>query len=127
MDLCLQRIIDEMKLNGKKQYELTDYLGLRHATFGNWKKGMNSSYKKYIHAIADFLGVSVEYLRGETDVKQKPSVLSDRGQWDGAVKVLTPHEERLILAYRAQPALQAAVDKLLDIEEEASPSQIETA
>ena len=82
---------------------------------------------KYIHAIADFLGVSVEYLRGETDIKQKPSVLSDRGLWDGAVKVLTPHEEWLILAYRAQPALQAAVDKLLDIEEEASPSQIETA
>lgn len=80
MDLCLQRIIDEMKNQKKKQYELTDYLGLNHNSFGNWKQGLNSSYKKYLHAIAEYLGVSVEYLRGETDIKEKhpaPSVTDD--------------------------------------------------
>lgn len=127
MDIMHQRIFEELRKPGKSQKGLADYLGVKQQAVTNWKQELNTAYTKYIHGIAEYLGVSVEYLRGETDIKQKPSVLSDRGQWDGAVKVLTPHEERLILAYRAQPALQAAVDKLLDIEEEASPSQIETA
>ncbi len=77
MDNMLQRIIDEMKLQRKKQFELTDFLGLNHNTFGNWKSGLNSSYKKYIHAIAEFLNVSVEYLKGETDTKKAPPVDKD--------------------------------------------------
>jgi transcriptional regulator with XRE-family HTH domain len=72
MDGILEKIIKEMTAQGKKQYELTDFLGLNHNTFGNWKSGLNQSYLKYLHAIADFLGVSVEYLKGETDIKEKP-------------------------------------------------------
>lgn len=127
MDIMHQRIFEELRLQRKSQKMLADHLNLKQQAITNWKQELNTSYRKYIHGIADFLGVSVEYLRGETDQKEKPPVLSDRERCDGAVKILTPHEERLILAYRSQPALQAAVDKLLDIEEEASPSQIETA
>lgn len=72
MDSILEKIIKEMNEQNKKQYELTDFLGLNHNTFGNWKSGLNRSYLKYLHAIADFLGVSVEYLHGETDIKEKP-------------------------------------------------------
>lgn len=72
MDPILERIIQELQLHEKKQKDLTDFLGLTHNIFGNWKSGRNASYKKYLHAIADFLGVSVEYLRGETDIKQNP-------------------------------------------------------
>lgn len=127
MDLTLERIVAELKEKGLKKTDLTTHLGMVNSAFGNWLAGRNTSYHRYLHGIADFLGVSVEYLKGETDQKEKPSILSDREPWSGAVTSLTAHEERLILAYRAQPALQAAVDKLLDIEEEASPSQIETA
>ena len=78
MDFILQRIIDEMKLQNKKQYELTDFLKINRNSFGNWKAGLNKSYLKYLHAIADFLNVSVEYLKGETDVKNPPkSSISD--------------------------------------------------
>ena len=127
MDLTLERIVAELKAQGLKKIDLTNHLGLVSSCFGNWMAGRNTSYRRYLHGIADFLGVSVEYLRGETDIKEKPPILSDRGQMGGHVTVLSPHEERVILAYRAQPALQAAVDKLLDVGEAAAPSQSETA
>ncbi len=66
----LQRIIYELKIQNKKQYELTEFLGLNEKNFGNWKSGLSQSYMKYLHAIANFLGVSVEYLKGETDDKR---------------------------------------------------------
>lgn len=72
LDITLSRIISELKSLKKTQTDLTTYIGVSDSSFGNWKKGLNSSYKKYIHAIAEFLGVSVEYLRGETDTKEKP-------------------------------------------------------
>jgi hypothetical protein len=64
-------------------------LGVTPNIITDWKSGRLKSYKKYLHGIADFLGVSVEYLRGETDEKMKPPVNEDEG--------LT-NEERLLLA-----------------------------
>lgn len=78
MDITLERIIQELKAQNKKQQDLTDSLGINYSSFGNWKAGRNSSYKKYIHAIADYLDVSVEYLRGETDTKKPPITKDER-------------------------------------------------
>lgn len=77
MDIILENIIKELEAQNKKQYELTDFLNINYSSFGNWKKGRNQSYKKYLHAIAEFLGVSVEYLKGETDQKEKPPIEGD--------------------------------------------------
>ena len=60
----LEKIIECLKKQGKKQKDLTDYLGLGKNTFSNWKAGHNNSYLKYINQIADFLGVSSDYLFG---------------------------------------------------------------
>lgn len=72
MDEILARIIKEMKFQKKKQKDLTNFLGIGETSFGSWKSGQSSSYKKYLHAIAQYLGVSVEYLKGETDIKKPP-------------------------------------------------------
>lgn len=99
MDIILNRIIDEMKAQRKKQFELTDFLGLNHNTFGNWKSGLNSSYKKYLHAIANFLGVSVEYLKGETEDKTPPAQNSEGSLDDELIRrlcLLTPEEQRRV-------------------------------
>lgn len=77
MDIILTRIIEELRAQNKKKIELTDHLDMVSSAFGNWIAGRNTSYKKYIHAIAEYLGVSVEYLRGETDKKRKPLVNED--------------------------------------------------
>lgn len=73
MDITLKRIVEELKLKKIKKTDLTNYLGFSSsAIFGNWISGRNTSYLKYLHAIASYLGVSVEYLKGETDIKKPP-------------------------------------------------------
>lgn len=89
MDITLKRIIEELQTQHKKKTDLTEHLGMVNSAFGNWVAGRNKSYLKYLYAIADFLDVSVEYLKGETDEKKKPS--ADNGE------ELT-NEKRLLLA-----------------------------
>ena len=72
MDLTMQRILEEMQHQNKQQTELGDYLNVTPNIITDWKSGRLKSYRKYLHGIADFLGVSVEYLKGETDIKEKP-------------------------------------------------------
>lgn len=130
MDITIQRILDELHSQDKKKIDLTNYLGLVSSAFGNWQSGRNQSYKKYLHAIADFLGVSVEYLRGETDQKKKPSANNDEGQQNSFVRSLSQHEQLVILAYRiAKPEAREIIDNILRIqpEEAASPSRTGTA
>ena len=42
--------------------ELTEYLELPRGTFSSWKAGRSRNFCEHIGAIADFLGVSAEYL-----------------------------------------------------------------
>ena len=61
----LNKIIQLLKENKKKQVELTDYLGISKNAFTNWKIGDNTSYMKHLPKIAEFFGVSVDYLLGK--------------------------------------------------------------
>ena len=49
-------------LEGREQKELTDYLGLKSAAFSEWKSGKSKSFRKYLIEIAEFFGVSIDYL-----------------------------------------------------------------
>ncbi len=80
MDVTVSRIIDELKKQRKSQKDLGDFIGVTQNVITDWKSGRIKSYTKYIHGIAEFLGVSVEYLRGETDQKEKPSTIAGEGQ-----------------------------------------------
>lgn len=74
----LNRIKQLLKEQNKKQKDLTDYLGLSKNTFTNWNLGLSSSYKQRIDKIAEFLGVSTDYLLGKTDTKKvAPPVQTD--------------------------------------------------
>jgi transcriptional regulator with XRE-family HTH domain len=96
MDAILERILNELKKQGKRQYELTDYLNLNHNSFGNWKSGLNKSYLKYLYQIAEFLGVSVEYIKGETDEKNTASEETETDQkFLKMLKSMTPEEKDL--------------------------------
>lgn len=80
MDVTVSRIIDELKKQRKSQKDLGDFIGVTQNVITDWKSGRIKSYTKYIHGIAEFLGVSVEYLRGETDKKERPSTIAGEGQ-----------------------------------------------
>ena len=61
-DKIFSRILSEMERQGRKYAELTEYLDLPRGTFSSWKAGRSSNFCEHIGAIADFLGVSAEYL-----------------------------------------------------------------
>lgn len=55
-------LLDEKHI---QQKELSDYLGLSKCAMTGWKNGNNNSYMKHLPKIAEFLGVSVDYLLGK--------------------------------------------------------------
>ena len=61
----LNKIIQILKERKIKQIELTNYLGVSKNIFTDWKSGRNASYIKHLPKIADFFGVSVDYLLGK--------------------------------------------------------------
>ena len=71
----LNNILSLLKIQNKKQSELTTYLGLSKNVFTNWKSGDNTSYIKHLPHIAEFLGVSVDYLLG-TDAPSDKTVFT---------------------------------------------------
>ena len=69
----LDKIIDLLDKQNKKQVELCAYIGVKKNAFTNWKAGINHSYKKHIDKIAEFFGVSADYLLGiEEQATKKP-------------------------------------------------------
>ena len=77
MDIMHQRIFEELRAPGKSQKGLADYLGIKQQAVTNWKQELNTAYTRYIHGIAEYLGVAVEYLKGETDTKEKSPVIDE--------------------------------------------------
>ncbi len=61
----LNKIIELLKEQGKTQRQLCDHLGLKQQAFTNWKNGHTDSWKKYLPQIAEYLGVSVDFLLKE--------------------------------------------------------------
>ena len=63
----INKIIQLLSDQEHNQKDLTDYLGIDKSTFTAWKNGKSRSYNKYIYEIAEFFGVSTDYLLGRTD------------------------------------------------------------
>ena len=70
--MCILDKIDELlKENNKTQKDLCNFLGIKQQAYTNWKGGFSSSYKKYLPEIAEYLNVSIDYLLGKTNIKEK--------------------------------------------------------
>ena len=74
MDITLERILSLIpkKENGDYQHgalkAFANSIGLRSGTLiSDWVKGRSESYKNYIYEVSAKYGVSVEWLRGETN------------------------------------------------------------
>ena len=72
----MERISDLLSEKKISQKQFMADLKLSTATFSEWKAGRVKSYKKYIEEIADYLGVSVDYLLGRTD-DPHPAISND--------------------------------------------------
>ncbi|NDO20517.1 helix-turn-helix transcriptional regulator [Lachnospiraceae bacterium MD329] len=69
LNLCVvaNRIISLLKDNNLKQTALADMLGVSKQKITDWKSGKSKSYFENIPQIANFLGVSCEYLLTGTE------------------------------------------------------------
>ena len=87
----LDKIIQLLKEQNKKQIDLCEHIGVKKNAFTSWKAGANHSYKKHIDKIAEFLGVSTDYLLGTQ--KENPAANSDEALmfalWGGDTSDIT--------------------------------------
>ena len=80
MDIMLERILslipkkaDGKYVHGAKK-EFAERLNMAHNLVTMWEKGQSTSYKIKVHEIADIYNVSVEWLKGESDIKEKAAL-----------------------------------------------------
>lgn len=76
MDITLERILslipkkpDGAYVHGAKA-EFADSLGMSRNLVTMWENGQSQSYRNKLHEIAAKYHVSVEWLKGESDVKE---------------------------------------------------------
>ena len=102
--------------NAVTPYRVCKETGLTTATISNWKAGRYVPKTDKMQKIADYFGVSIEYLMTGTDnSSEKESSLTARDQKD--IKAIIAHTEELLkqpgLMFDGQPASQESIDSLL--------------
>ena len=58
----IERIYELLNKSDKKAYELCERLNIRTSTMSTWKARTSDPPARYMKTIADFLGVSLDYL-----------------------------------------------------------------
>lgn len=92
----LNKIIAKLEQNNKSQKDLTDFLGIKKGAFTKWKSGENTSYKKHIAKIAEFLGVSTDYLLGTDTNKKSPD---KKSELEGIYNQLSQADKDKVMEY----------------------------
>ena len=115
MDIMLERILSLIpkKPNGdfvhgeKKKFAVG--IGFKSGEIvSDWIANRSDSYKNYLYEISQKYDVSVEWLRGETDIKKTPTPEGEREEMKE--KVYSALE-------RADPAIREAALRLLGVQE----------
>ena len=91
-----------MAINGKDQIDLINDLGINKSTISTWVRAEKMPRMGTIQSLANYFNVNI-------------SDLVDDKTNDNVNLILSEHEQQIILAYRNQPAMQEAVDKLLGV------------
>ena len=79
-DPIIGRILATMEEKGVNQQEVTQHLGLGNGAFTRWKYNNGKSYMQYLSRIADYLGVSRNYLLKGINEVNEDEKLSDKEQ-----------------------------------------------
>lgn len=109
MEVMLERVLslipkkpDGKFVHGAKR-DFSKNIGAPENIVSDWISGRSSSYKNYAYQISAKYGVSVEWLRGETDEKEKPAseeagfhpTLED---WLNAIDRMSREEMRAVMS-----------------------------
>ena len=77
MDITLERILKLKKDKGITDTQFQKDIGVYSTALAEWKNGKTTSYLKKLPKIAEYFNVSVDYLLGNTDIKEKPTTQAD--------------------------------------------------
>ena len=109
MDITLERILSLIprKENGDFQHgalkTFANSIGLKSGNLiSDWLKGRSESYKNYIYEVSAKYGVSVAWLKGETDEKNPPVPEDERvlnEELISSLVSLTPEEMQKVDAF----------------------------
>lgn len=134
MDIVLERILSLIprKENGDFKHgalkEFANTVGLKSGNLiSDWMNGRSKSYKNYIYVIAEKYNVSISWLTGETDIKEKAAPVSgndfslDEIEFLKAVDLLNPAMRRTMIALSALD--QEELDRFADLAESFAKSK----
>jgi len=102
MNITIERIISLLKEKGITFKTFAEDLGYNKVTISDWKSGKSNSYMRNINKIADYLDVSVDYLLGNTDIKNKPVINKNDEQFAELYEIIkdySPEKLAQILDY----------------------------
>ena len=102
---------------GVKDSDVVKATGITKSTFSDWKSGRSKPKNEKLQKIADYFGVTVDYLMtGETPEEKKDIALTRRDERD-IEKILDQTREQLLsqegLMFDGQPATPEAVESIL--------------
>lgn len=89
-----------MQFNWKKPNPVAKELGVSSGTVTGWKRG-SLPKPEVLSKIASYFNVSVDYLMGKTDIKEKPVTETDDGlsqEFKSLYCQLTPEQKEIVLA-----------------------------
>lgn len=69
MDIFSKRLKDMRRDNGKTQEDMAKLLNIRRSTYGEYERGKIMPPVDKIKILADYFGVSVDFLMGNTNFK----------------------------------------------------------
>ena len=88
----IYRLLDE---KDKRAYELCEKLSIRTSTMSTWKARTNDPPAKYMKTIADFLGVSLDYLLDLFRSLPEPKKYEFIGELKGFLRAYTESQKYL--------------------------------
>ena len=100
---------------GVKDADVVKATGITKSTFSDWKSGRSKPKDEKIQKIADFFGVTAEYLRTGKETEKKEPQLNPKDQKD--IENILQNTELLLkqegLMFDGQPASQEAINSIL--------------
>lgn len=105
-----------LQRNGISAYRVAKEAGVTQTALSNWKNGRNTPSAPTLQKIADYFGVSIDYLMtGKEDFVEKEPQLKPKDERD--IKNILDNTEQLLkqdgLMFDGQPASQEAIDSIL--------------
>lgn len=104
-----------LKERGITAYRVAKETGVTTATLTSWKQGKYTPKPEKMQKIADYFGVSLEYLMTGKESEEKESQLNPKDERD--IKTIIANTEQLLkqdgLMFDGNPASQEAIDSIL--------------